>query len=560
MLFRRECLELGYESEEYARELWIMCARDILFFVNTFVFTYDPRKIDNPVLPFITYPYQDEVILRAVESRQKGYDMLIDKSRDMGGTWCLLSADAWLYQFRYFQSFLHVSRKEELVDKKDDPDSMFYKLDMLHEYQPEWLRPNQKRVNLHYNDHETHSTIDGCATTQDVSRGGRRSGHFLDEFAAVPDGYDILAATRDATRSRWFLSTYKGAGNAFYELSRKPDEDLVKIHLHWIHHPEKAEGLYLDPHGNPRSPWYDNECKRALHPLEIKQEVDMDPLGSGGQFFDQRIIDELKQETVRNPYMVGRLEYSETDAEPERFVESEHGDLFLWFYPQANGEPDRTLNYVIGIDVSQGTRATNSTACVYNRDTGEKVAEMVSAMMPPEKWARAVVALARWFGGAYMIWESNGPGLSFGAEVVSLGYSNIYYRRNEERIGKKITDTPGWNSNPKTKPVLLGSYRTALETRAIINRSLHALNEAQYYQYMSDGSIAHAGSLNKMDPSGARENHGDRVIGDAVANHVISIWSQKKPKPSEPEIPVNCMAARHASAIKEEKQGKKGWF
>jgi hypothetical protein len=73
MKFRRLCLELGYESRDYAQQLWIMCARDPLFFLNTFAYLLETRdKQDwnttdrygsNKVIPFITRGYQDKLIL-----------------------------------------------------------------------------------------------------------------------------------------------------------------------------------------------------------------------------------------------------------------------------------------------------------------------------------------------------------------------------------------------------------------------------------------------------------------------------------------------------------------
>ena len=60
LLFRKKVLELALEKEDFALQLWIMCSRDLLFYINTFCFTYDPRKIPKITeLPFITYDYQD---------------------------------------------------------------------------------------------------------------------------------------------------------------------------------------------------------------------------------------------------------------------------------------------------------------------------------------------------------------------------------------------------------------------------------------------------------------------------------------------------------------------
>ena len=45
-------------------ELWIASRRDLLFYVNTFVWTYDPRT--SCVMPFATWECQDEILREMV--------------------------------------------------------------------------------------------------------------------------------------------------------------------------------------------------------------------------------------------------------------------------------------------------------------------------------------------------------------------------------------------------------------------------------------------------------------------------------------------------------------
>ena len=59
--FRKEILELTASDDRAREELWIACSRDLLFYINVFCWTYDPRK-SKGVLPFITYGFQDESI------------------------------------------------------------------------------------------------------------------------------------------------------------------------------------------------------------------------------------------------------------------------------------------------------------------------------------------------------------------------------------------------------------------------------------------------------------------------------------------------------------------
>lgn len=130
--FRRRVVKLGCESRENARQLWIMCARDILFYINAFCFIFEPR--DARTLPFITYDYQDDAILE-IQACIGNYDLVIEKSRDMGASWCCITVLEHPWHFGDQQTFLMLSRKEQLVDdKKADPKSLFYKVDFLHNH------------------------------------------------------------------------------------------------------------------------------------------------------------------------------------------------------------------------------------------------------------------------------------------------------------------------------------------------------------------------------------------------------------------------------------------
>lgn len=133
------------------------------------------------------------------------------------------------------------------------------------------------------------------------------------------------------------------------------------------------------------------------------------------------------------------------------------------------------------------------------------------------------MAACRWFkgssgNGAFLVWERNGPGRIFGDRVAELGYRNLYYRERETGLIAEPTDAAGWSSNAETKVALLGDYRTALANNRFVNPSREAVDELGEYVF-SGNSVEHTRSVSnaKEDPSGARNNHGDRVIADALA-------------------------------------------
>ena len=515
LAFRNEMVKMGSTDPKAAQELFIMCSRDILFYINTFCWTYDPRVGDG-VLPFISYGFQDEALLD-MEDAMGQRDLVIKKSRDMGASWMLLTVFEWRWHFKSNQSFLLVSRNEDYVDKPGNPKSLFWKIDFIHKYLPGWLTPRITRTKLRLTNEDNGSTIDGESTTGDVARGDRRTAIGLDEFAAfdIDAGYRALASTRDATKCRIFNSTPSGTNNAFYDLANS--DTIAQLTLHWTRHPVKSEGSYETEEGKIRSPWYDEECKRCANPQEIAQELDIDFAGSDYQFFDVLIIDDLIKNCASKPCTVGELKHNAITGEPEEFEQMPKGTLRLWISPDAQGDLPADRKYVIGADIAAGTGSSNSVLSVGDCKTGEKVAELVTPNLRPDQLATYAVALAKWFqgnsSGALLIWEAPGPGRNFGDRVLELGYRNVWYKK--EQTGK-VSKIPGWWPTKDEKRVLYSEYRKALSTKHFINNSADALRECKEIIFASTGWITHSRSLRTVDPSGARENHGDRPTADAL--------------------------------------------
>lgn len=502
-----------------------MCSEDILFYINAFCWTYDPR-LDDSCVPFVTYPFQDETIMELDASIGKR-DICIKKSRDMGASWMLITLFEWRWHFRNGQSFLLVSRNEDYVDKPGNSKALFWKIDYIHKNQPGWLLPRMTRTNLRLTNDENGSAIDGESTTGDVARGDRRTAIGMDEFAAfdVDAGYKALASTRDATKCRIFNSTPDGVGNAFYDVAHS--DSVKQVVLHWTKHPVKSDGMYVAEDGRPRSPWYDAEVKRCIHPQEVAQELDIDFQGSDYQFFDTKDMDRLVMQHCKPPLFVGDLEFEGSSCSPKAFVPKPKGVLRLWCGVDASGQVAHDRGYVIGADIAAGTGSSNSVLSIADRKTGEKVGELVTPNMRPDEFARYAVALCRWFSddsgvGAYMIWEAPGPGRNFGDVVIESGYRNIYWRTKEEAMTKNQQPIPGWWPVKDAKRAVFGDYRRALLDGRFINRSKDAMSELREIVYTANGSIEHSKSSKTIDPSGARENHGDRPTADALCCYALA--------------------------------------
>ncbi len=572
------------EDPEYAEVIREACSKDFVFWLTGFVWTYDPRQEPFPKLPFIPYSFQIQAALEII-FRMGRKDILIEKSRDMGASWLIVSIFVWFWLYHRDQSFLFGSRTENYVDQIGNPKSLFWKVEYIVDNMPAWLRPRgydkkQHKRSMHIENPENGSVIDGEATSPQFARGDRRTAIMLDEFAVVDVGNAVLSATRDATKCRVFNSTPAGTGNAFYEVR---ESGIYKVRLHWSSHPIKSQGLYktgpkgeleildkkgweefhkeealllarwgeqddLEPFrptldGKTRSPWYDGECARTPSAQEIAQELDIDYLGSGWQYFSPDRITEAIRKYARPPVLTGELEYDNETSEPIRFVENPKGSLRLWFTLGEDGKPLNEHKVSLGCDISAGTGASNSVASGWDSLTTEKIFEYVNPNIRPERFAKLAIALAKWLGNAFLIWEANGVGRQFGAVVAELHYGNIYLRRNEESIGRKVSNIPGWWATPTSKTALVGAYRDAVESDKCINRSTEALQETLEYVFSSDCSVDHAKASDKRDPSGARSNHGDRVIADALGIKGISERPTKSVSES-PKVPIGSLAWR----------------
>lgn len=560
--FRRELVKAGSKDRKTAHHIWMACARDPLFYINTFCWTHNPRKKGNTTLPMITYPFQDDMVREILSAIEDDEDFLVEKSRDMGASWICLCVFEWLWHFHDGKTFLCISSKEDLVDDKDNPNCLFWKIDFLLKtnHQPGWLRPNFNHTKLTFVNYDTGSTINGESTNSNAGRGGRNTAILLDEFAAVEEDVKVAAATRDNTDCRIFNSTptYRGTNCEFYNLTQK--EGLRRFKAHWTLHPDKAKGLYYDEQGKPHSPWYDKQCRRASSMAEIAIELDIDYKGAASGYFDSIVIDKLKRE-CQHPVMQGDPEFN-LETGTFSVLANPQGSMRLWDAPTNTQRGERwpdTDEYTVGADISYGKGSTNSALSIVNRKTGVKVAEIVNSRVEPHEWAKLAVAVCKWFNNAFLVWEENGPGTIFRENVITLGYRNFFYRRNEKKLGKPDSDIPGWYNTPQTKRTLLSDYKKALAAGSFRNHSIEALKECLQYVFTAAGNIEHGGAINAIDPSGARENHGDRVIADALAWLGCNARPVREEAKATVEMPYLSWGWRQKEREKERRKGNRQW-
>lgn len=203
--FRRLCVGLGYESQDAAHELWMLCARDPLFFLNTFAYLLETRdKQDwntsdgygtSKVIPFITRGYQDKLVLDTIKylGRQ---DIVIPKSRETGISWMIGGAlAAWDWNFHEQTHIGFVSKDLLSANNPDDPDALFSKFEFLLKRLPFWLlSPSDYERNITKNTFKNlknNSSLTAYAAKADIGRGGRKA-QSLTSRILTPAGWTTM--------------------------------------------------------------------------------------------------------------------------------------------------------------------------------------------------------------------------------------------------------------------------------------------------------------------------------------------------------------------------------
>lgn len=544
---RQRDLILETSGKKSVQDEWMeLCSLSPILWINLFAWTYNVKAVgpDGRTLPakrqhvpFITWPVQDHSIEQTVQCIEDGKDVISDKSREMGESWKYITIATWYWLFKPESHSLLVSRVEDLVDKKGDPDTLFWKIDYINRNLPEWMIPGKPgdfqlggayRRYMQLENPKQNSTITGQATTGHVGRGGRRTFVLFDEMAAIEHATAAWQSAADTTACRVGNSTPLGPGTEFTKQRNngiRTGQPKVITVGYWDH-PEKGQGREwatdedgsltgIAGRGFWMTPWLREELKRRQDSTDIGQNILIDHVTSGNLFFNSTIVTNHMRDFGADAIRC-EIVYSEGEY---RFVPEDKGRWYV--HPdivENDGIPSKRTHYVGFADLSHGKGSSNSACPFMDVNNGMVVAELVDPHMSTHEFAEEVAtASLNLFCGAkreaFLGWESNGPGESWHKDLKQHGVNSMYYKRNVHTRNEKKSKEYGWRSGRREKRVLLSGLSRAMVRDDIVIPFVDGLYEMLEYVFYDDGSIG-PGQL-ADETSGARESHGDRVIGYA---------------------------------------------
>jgi hypothetical protein len=559
--WRVKLYEKAATDTDLQQDLLQACADDLLFYINSFCFIYEPRDgvldcYGNPVygnIPFNTWRHQDPLI--AGLQKYFGKRHIVErKSREQGASWKVLAAYSWAWRFRKHGCVLGMG--SETMQKADDParhGSLGWKFDFILKNLPKWMLPRgwdpdkHRRVSSHtWENPDTGALLYAESATENIGRSDRYTSFFLDEAGFFMRGYDQKAIVNllATTNQILLISSSNDENTEHFRILSNPGPWLTYT-LDWKDNPVHNIGKYtakkgklvvLDEgyefppdyefilDGRIRSVWYDRKWRESSCNAKLMaREYDMDFGGASGKPFNPATIERFKTR-CREPLSRGDLLAVPSNLKDSQWQPADRGPIALWV-PLVDGKPPR-MRLACGCDLGAGTGgsgSSNSTAIFIDMVTRRQVAEVVRNDMYPDHFAEYVYAICAWFGWGeqwpVLNWERNAmAGGHFTAKITELGYKNLHYQSegDEFRPYAKPGVLPGYHNSNKAetmRPLILAMNDDTVELL-----SLPLILECGEYVFVDGvgGKIEHPKSRTAFDASESGENHGDRAVGAAI--------------------------------------------
>ncbi|MEM1182171.1 MAG: hypothetical protein AAGM22_27735 [Acidobacteriota bacterium] len=232
------------------------CRRDFWFWCDNYCWIMAPKE-RNPtkrLIPLVGWPRQRELV-KWIEARldyggQSGGETgIVPKARELGVSYTVLMFVLWLWLFEDHFSALLGSKKEEDVDQRGNPRTLFAKVRKALYLLPPHLRPNVRRGR-----EDTHrslinpdngSIISGEATNPAFGQSDRKRLIFVDEAARIDANIMASIAVSTISVADLLLLVYNpGAkAHATYQMHHGGDRlhERCIFEMDWRANPTRGE-------------------------------------------------------------------------------------------------------------------------------------------------------------------------------------------------------------------------------------------------------------------------------------------------------------------------------
>lgn len=254
-----------------------------------------------------------------------------------------------------------------------------------------------------------------------------------------------------------------------------------------------------------------NNCQNDIE--QFKQEYPSNPeeafIGTGRCIFDKEaIIDRLRR--IPKPIKQGYFIYNEEDAKHNimsniKWVNDKKGCIKLYKLPNTPAFTE----YCIGGDTAGDTLGDEFSSDVVDAKTLEQVATLTMDV-DEDLYAKQMYCLGMYYKWALIAVETNFSTFPQ-KKLEELGYPKFYVRETVDRFDKSVTKQFGFNTNRKTKPLILGELVELVRDHPEIFNDEKTLRQMLTFVKKDGGKLE------------AEEGyHDDKVMSIAITHHSAS--------------------------------------
>jgi hypothetical protein len=466
--------------------------------------------------------YQKELTRIVQEEMAKGKPIriLVLKCRQIGGS-------TWAGAFNFHQVATNPFRNGLVIaHDEDSTNKLFNMCKRFYDFLPARFRPmkrfsNRKELKFENPNEDERGDNPGLmsglevetANNLNAGRGSPIQNLHISELAFWKNASTVLtglfqSVPYEPETSIIIESTANGVsghGQEFYErcmkaMKNEGDNQFRFVFFKWTHNPEyeiepppgfkltefEEELVKLHPELTPRKlAWrrykIANEMGSTIVAPEdqFKQEYPLTPeeafISSGRPVFDtERINADI--ERARS------IEFIQCDAGEDRIIPSAKGMLKVYKTRQIGRK------YAIGADVAEGLETGDfSTMTVLNKNL-EQVASF-HGHLHPDAFGEEMVKVGRLYDQALLAPEVNNHGLTTLTHITKEFYPCIFMRKVLDERTNQYTDKAGWQTNSKTKVLMLDEFIAAYRKKEIKINDIDLLREMATLTIEPDGSV-----------------------------------------------------------------------
>lgn len=155
-------------------------------------------------------------------------------------------------------------------------------------------------------------------------------------------------------------------------------------------------------------------------------------------------------------------------------------------------EPSKGIDYIVGMDTSEGLEGDYSSGEVYGLIEGRlvNVASFRDNNIRPDRFGALAIEVGRLYSNALIIPERNSSGLSAVLEIYSQGYKNLFYSKGlESREGGDMDY--GWRTTAINRDMMIDDFIAGFEEGDIIINSPYVLQEMKTFVRKPNGKREH---------------------------------------------------------------------